>query len=160
MVTSNALGAKLVYGRTAKATASFTQEHLGIYEDRVELVFEDTRLNKRFMIARTVRAIIASPEYNDLQPKAPFVPKKRTSRNRAADIEPGDPPPALGAIPYVVKLPLALIPDYITKILSTSGSLANTIRNFKSSVLPRVLQDATYGRHFKGLLWAEEYRSE
>ena len=151
---------KLVYGRSTQVTLSFSQEHLGIYDDRVELIFQDTRLRQKFVIARSVRAIVASPDYKDLQPKTPFVPRKRTSRDREVVVVPGDPPPALGAVRYVVPLPHNRIPPYMTKILSSSGSLAATIRQFRGSILPGTLQDTTYGRHFKALLWAEEYRSE
>ena len=112
------------------------------------------------MIARQARAIVAAPGYSDLQPKAPFVPKKRTSRNRDANVVPGDPPPALAVIRYVVTLPHNHIPDYYRKILSTGGSLFNIVRQFRTSLMPQIFQDITYGRHFKALLWAEEYRSE
>lgn len=139
---------------------SFTREHLGIYEDRIELVFEDTNLGQKFLIARQARAIVAAPGYSDLQPKVPFVPKKRTSRDREMDVVPGDPPPALGAIRYVVPLPHNFIPDYYRRVLSTGGSVSNIVKQFRTMLMPRTFENTTYGRHFKALLWAEEYRSE
>jgi helicase MOV-10 len=151
---------KLVFGRGTKVHLSFHHELFGIYEDRLELIFEDIKLRQRFLIARSVRAVVAGPGYNDLLPKAPFIPRKRTSRNRTTNIEPGEAPPALGTIRYVVRLPDAPIPEYIAKMLSNGGSLSSIFSQFRTSILPRKLQDTTYGRHFKALLWAEEHRSE
>ena len=159
-IVPRAFPVRLVNGRRVEVTVSFSQQNLGVYDDRVELLFEDTALRQKFVIARPIKAIVASPEYRDLQPKAPFVPRKRASRDRELEVVPGDPPPALGAVRYVVPLPHNRIPPYMTKILSSSGSLAATIRQFRGSILPGTLQDTTYGRHFKALLWAEEYRSE
>jgi helicase MOV-10 len=131
-----------------------------MYEDILYLVFEDIKQRQKFLIARTVRTVVASTGYEDLLPQAQSVPKKRISRNRTTNIEPGEAPPALSTIRYVVPLSEASIPEYIAKILSRGGSLSNIIWQFQSSILPRSLQDTTYWRHFKALLWAEEYRSE
>ena len=159
-VQLDSLNKRLSFGRSLKITVSFSHEHFGIYEDRLELIFEDVNLNQRFLIARQLRAIIASPGYTELLPKIPFVPKKRTARDQVREIVAGDPPPALGVIRYIGKLPKALIPSYISSALKDGGSITNIIAQFRSSILPRSLEDVTYGRHFKALLWTEEYRSE
>jgi len=131
-----------------------------MYNARIEFVFEDTSLKQQFAIVRTLRAIVGdSAEYERLRPTAPFKPKKRTTRQSETEIVPGDPPPALNAIPYVVTLPFNPVPDRISSALSR-GSTTEIIEHFRTSLLPNHLESDTYGRHFKYLLWAEEYRSE
>lgn len=140
---------------------TFTQKHLGVYSDRVELVFEDIKLRQRFIITRSLRAVVGNQtDYTALQPKEPYIPRKRTSPDPEIAVIPGDPPPALRVIPYVVKLPHAHIPDYVSHILSQGMSLAVTIKQIKASLLPRLFDEKSYGRYLKLLLWAEELRSE
>ncbi|THG94463.1 hypothetical protein EW026_g7017 [Hermanssonia centrifuga] len=152
---------RVVYGKGLEFSVVFKQEYMGVCTDRVEFIFEDTKLKKRFLIARSLKAIVGNKaEYNAMQPKAPFIPRKRTRRDPETDIIPGDPPPALGTITYVVKLPQFPVPERMSYVLSHGGALTNIVRQFRASVLPKTLDDATYGRHFKVLLWAEEHRSE
>ena len=151
----------VVFGRTRYVMVTFTQKHVGAYSNRIELIFEDIRLRQRFVIVRPLDAVVGNEaDYTALQPQQPYIPRKRTSRDPEADIVAGDPPPALRAVPYVVKLPQAHIPDYITHSLSHPTSLAIMTKQIKSHVLPRTFDDASYGRYFKVLLWAEEHRSE
>ena len=62
-------------------------------------------------------------------------------------------------IPWKVPLPQAVIPPHITLVLK-SGSTKAQVENIKRSALPKSFEAATYGRHFKALLWAEESQME
>lgn len=156
----NAVPCRIVFGRDLAIAVNFQHSYRGMYNARIEFVFEDTSLKQQFAIVRTLRAIVGdSAEYERLRPTAPFKPKKRTTRQSETEIVPGDPPPALNAIPYVVTLPFNPVPDRISSALSR-GSTTEIIEHFRTSLLPNHLESDTYGRHFKYLLWAEEYRSE
>jgi helicase MOV-10 len=81
---------KIVYGREIRLTISFTQIYRGRYEDRAEIIFEDTQLGKEFVIVRALRVIVGSrADHEALQPKAPYVPRKRTNRAPASEVVPG-----------------------------------------------------------------------
>ncbi|OSX63564.1 hypothetical protein POSPLADRAFT_1045879 [Postia placenta MAD-698-R-SB12] len=135
-------------------------DHLGRYNDRIEFLFEDTVLHKSFAIVRPVKGIVGSQaDHNLLKPIAPYVPRKRTARDPEKDVVPGVPPPALGAIKYVVKLPQAEIPKRIADALSR-GSPSHIINFFRTSIMPSVLNSATHGRYMKTLIWTEEHRME
>lgn len=137
------------------------QPSTGIYYDRIELIFRDTKLNQQFVIARSIKAVVGNPtDYAAMQPIAPFVPLKRIARDPEREVVDGEPPPALVVIKYVVKLGLYPIPSFIADTLSHPGALESIIRQFRASVLPRQLDTSTYGRFYKVLLWAEEHRSE
>ncbi|KAI0088906.1 RNA helicase [Irpex rosettiformis] len=152
---------QVVYGRPLLIHVAFSQTLRGIYTDRVELRFRDTRLNQEFTIARTLRATVGEQAaFAALQPVAPFVPRKRTARAVERDVVAGEPPPALNAIPYKIKLPQAYIPDRMLPLLSSRMPVADTVRQLQDNFLPRALDEETYGRHYKTLLWAEEYRSD
>ena len=137
-----------------------SMRYLGRSEDRLELLFQDTQLRTRFMISRTLRVHVGSQsDHNDLKPKSPYTPKKKTARQPEVEVVPGEPAPSLNAIPYVGKLPLALIPSLVARTLS-SGSKKEIIERMQKVYLPRVLDSAGYGKHFKHLLWAEEFQME
>ncbi|KAI0945600.1 hypothetical protein AcW1_001785 [Taiwanofungus camphoratus] len=149
----------LVHGREVSITVTFRQAHGGRYGDRLELMFEDTSLRQRFAIVRSVEAIVGSKaDHELLKPKSPYVPRKRTHRDPEVEVIPGDPPPALRAVPYVVKLPSADIPRRIASSLSR-GSDSHVIAHIRT-VLPQHLDSASHGVHFKTLLWVEEHRME
>jgi helicase MOV-10 len=144
-------------------TIAFKQTHIGRYEDRLELVFEDIQIKKRFFIARTLKAIVGNKaDHEALQPKAPYVPRTRSRRNVIAekDIVEGVKPPALNAIRYVVVLPKAKIPTHLHNILAGSETTAKVTATVRKVFMPQVFNSDTYGRHFKHLLWAEEFKSE
>ena len=68
-------------------------------------------------------------------------------------------PPALNAIRYVVKLPPSDIPKNLSVVLST-GSTSDVIGRVRRMFVPNTWDSSTYGRHFKYLIWIEEYRME
>ncbi|KAJ7931319.1 RNA helicase [Mycena leptocephala] len=135
------------------------QDHNGRAEDRLEILFEDVQLRKRFIIARILRVIVGNRgDHEILRPIAPYVPRKRTSaRQPETTIIEGVRPPSSNAVPYVVPLPEAAIPSNLASTLST-GNTMSIVTNIRRLYLPPVLDSKTYARHFKHLLWIEEFR--
>ncbi|TEB29940.1 P-loop containing nucleoside triphosphate hydrolase protein, partial [Coprinellus micaceus] len=140
--------------RLGKVTAStpasvkfkFNKRSIGRYEDRIEFTFEDKHLKKRFAITRPLRVIVGNEtDHEALKPTSPYVDPR--SRNRASRHEPskvgvvlGVPPPSLHAVKY------------------GPVSLKQQIDDIQRMFLPPDLTSVTYARHFKHLLWIEEYR--
>jgi helicase MOV-10 len=150
----------VVYRRPTNVRLDFKQSHIGRYEDRIEFTFEDNQLRKEFLISRSLRAIVGSKaDHQLLQPKAPYVPKERLVRQPELTIVEGVAPPSLKAIPYVFKLPQANIPKLLLATLA-NGSVSETVKRVRKVFLPSVLDSETYARHFKHLLWIEEFRME
>ena len=150
----------MTYGRPVIGQVKFRDINNGRYEDRLEIVFEDERLRQRFIIVRPLRVIVGNRRDHELlKPKAPFVPRKRTTREPETEVIEGVLPPSLKAIPYVVKLCFADIPKDLSVSLST-GSLAEVTARVRRVFLPQSWDSNTYARHFKNLLWVEEYRME
>lgn len=150
----------IVSGRGTRITVTFKHRLRGTYSSRMELWFEDLKLKQSFAIVRMVSVVVGDKEdYERIKPVAPFVPRKRVTREPEVNIIEGVPPPPLKAIRYIVKLPESPIPGNIVSALS-QGNISGIISHFAKSLLPKVLDHETYGRHFKYLLWAEEFRSE
>lgn len=153
-------GRTLTYARAITFEITVRQEHIGRYEDRLEIIFEDMQLKKQFIITRTLEVTIGSKADHDLlKPIAPYKPRKRTNRQPEIEVVEGVLPPSLKAVPYVVPLPHAQIPDGLSNSLST-GSTSEIIGRIRRVHLPHTLDSETYGRHFKALLWIEEFRME
>ena len=167
---------KMIYGRETRLIINFTQTYRGRYEDRAEILFEDTQLGKEFVIVRALRVIVGSrADHAALQPVAPYVPRRRTNRAPVTEVVPGvvslsktyqgrflpgiQAPESNAAIRWVVPLPQAGIPTHITSALKF-GATKDQVENIKRSALPQILDATTYGRHFKTLLWVEEFQME
>ncbi|KAJ7484319.1 P-loop containing nucleoside triphosphate hydrolase protein [Mycena latifolia] len=141
-------------------TVTVRQDHNGRAEDRLEILFEDSQLKKRFVIARILRVIVGDrADHESLRPIAPYVPRKRTTRQPETNVVEGVLPPALKAVPYIAPLPKAPIPNNLAAALST-GSTPTIVANLRRLYLPPILDSNTYARHFKHLLWIEEFRME
>ncbi|KAJ3904549.1 P-loop containing nucleoside triphosphate hydrolase protein [Lentinula edodes] len=141
-------------------SVKMTQNHLGRAEDRVELLFEDVRLKSRFIITRPLLIIVGSRADHDLlRPRVPYVPRKRTQRHPETNVVEGIAPPSTQAIPYVGRLPLATIPGHLSSTLST-GSTKEVLARLRRMYLPSVLDSETYSKHFKHLIWVEEFQMD
>ena len=141
-------------------SVSVQQDHIGRADDRLDFIFEDAQLKTRFMISRRLRVIVGSKDDHELlKPRAPYMPRKRTTRVPETKVIEGVAPPATTAIPYITKLPPFTIPASITNTLS-NGSIQEIMRHVRQVHLPSVFNAETYGRHFKCLLWVEEFRME
>ncbi|KAG6811022.1 hypothetical protein H0H92_009325 [Tricholoma furcatifolium] len=136
------------------------QKYAGRCQDRIELVFEDVQLKMQFIIVRQVEGIVGDKEgHHIFSPVAPYVPRQRTTRQPELEVVEGVAPPAMKAVPYVVPLPQAFIPTALADTLSTGSDKARMSR-IRSVFLPQKFDVAGYDRHFKHLLWIEEYQME
>ncbi|KAF8621326.1 hypothetical protein AX15_007864 [Amanita polypyramis BW_CC] len=139
---------------------TFKQKYVGRYEDRIEMLFEDIQLDKRFIISKPLYAIVGSKtDHEALKAKAPYTIQPRTTREPELKVIEGVQPPSTTAVPYVGRLPLAPIPSRLLSTLS-SGTTGDIITRIRRTYLPKEFNSETYGRFYKYLLWTEEYRSE
>lgn len=139
----------------------FKQPYIGRYEDRLELLFDDTQLKKRFIITRALKAIVGNKdEHEELKPKIPYNLRSMSKRSPILEVVQGIKPPANFIITYKARLPIAHIPSRLATILSSRDSIAKIIAQVKSVFMPEVFNSKSYGQHFKQLLWIEEYRTE
>ncbi|PFH46787.1 hypothetical protein AMATHDRAFT_7405 [Amanita thiersii Skay4041] len=144
-----------------KLVVKLIQCHIGRYEDRLELMLEDVQLKRQFMISRSVRAIIGNKaDHENLKAKAPYVPQKRTDRKLEKTVVEGVRPPSLNAIPYVGKLPRALIPRALSDVLGSKDNYGDTIKRIHRLFMPAILDSDSFGRHWRTLLWIEEQKME
>ncbi|KIY67632.1 RNA helicase [Cylindrobasidium torrendii FP15055 ss-10] len=140
-------------------TITATQSWAGREEDRLELTFRDSQLGTTFLIIKTLRivAVTNAAQHRALQPVSPYKPKERTKRHPEREVEPGEKPPALGTIPYVVKLGQALVPTGIKSVLDR-GNPRDQATAIRASFLPINLNVGSYAQHFRTLAWVEEHR--
>ncbi|EPQ53711.1 P-loop containing nucleoside triphosphate hydrolase protein [Gloeophyllum trabeum ATCC 11539] len=158
--SASLLDQMLVCRRDYTIPVTFRSSYAGHYEDRVEITLEEKQLKQAFVIVRFVRVIVGDKaDYDRLKPTMPYTPRVHSKREPEITVVPGEAPPVLKAIPYVVKLADAHIPKNIMAVVST-GSNEDKVNNLRRSILPRVLDVASHGRHFKTLLWVEEKRSD
>ena len=84
-----------------------------------------------------------------------------SKRSPVLEVVKGIKPPATSVIPYVGRLPKALIPTRLEEmILSSKGSVAKLTARIQSVFMPKIFNTKSYGQHFKYLLWIEEIRAE
>ena len=139
----------------------FKQPYVGRYQDRLELLFENTKSKKKFIITRALKAIVGNKgEHEDLQPKTPYIPRSTPKRSPILEIVEGIKPPTTSVIPYVGVLPKAHIPTLLEKVLTSKDSEAKKTARIKSDFIPQTLNSKSHGQHFKHLLWVEEFRME
>jgi helicase MOV-10 len=149
---------------TPRLTVTFSvkmiHEYIGRAEDRLELFFEDVHLQSRFIITRPLKVIVGSQsDHKMFKPVAPYVPRKCTKRHPQTSVVEGEAPPSTQAILYIVKLPPALIPKHLAASLS-SGTSKEILACLQRVYLLSVLNSETYSKHFKHLVWAEEFQME
>ncbi|KAF9440816.1 P-loop containing nucleoside triphosphate hydrolase protein, partial [Macrolepiota fuliginosa MF-IS2] len=153
---------KLSTTRPILVNITFKQKYIGRYQDRIELQFEDRQLRKAFIISRTAKAIVGDRAIHEqLKAKAPYVPRVRTTREPEVQVTEGAAAPSLNAIPYVTRLPPAVIPTHLLSALSISSQpTKENLSSIRRGFLPATLDAETHGRHFKALLWIEEHQME
>ena len=131
----------------------------GRHPDRVELIFEDVSLGRRFAITRTIHAIIASEaDIKALQPVAPYRPFERKEREAPKKVLDGDKPEALAEIIWKVPLHLYKVPAELERAMQ-DGDKQHRIRVLQRVFLPHFLRAHTYRRHWGVLLHVEELRT-
>ena len=151
----------IVSGRPITVRVTFKQNHIGRYEDRLEVVFEDIQLKKRFTISRAVSAIVGNKvDHEALEPKEPYIPNIRADRSPVTNVIEGVAPAAMTAIRYIGRLPDAKIPKALLSVLLGPEGVRQRILHIQSVFLPSNVDGDTYGRLFKQLLWIEEFKME
>ncbi|KAJ7222058.1 hypothetical protein B0H12DRAFT_1241110 [Mycena haematopus] len=127
------------YNMKYSFTVTFRQNHNGRAENRLEILFEDLQLRKRFIIARILRVVVGDrSDHESLRPIALYKPRKRTARQPETNVVEGILPPSLKAVPYVVQLPKAPIPANLASALLI-GSTTNIVANIRRLFLPHFL---------------------
>ncbi|KAJ7199239.1 P-loop containing nucleoside triphosphate hydrolase protein, partial [Mycena pura] len=150
----------ITYNSVYTFTVTVRQRYNGRAENRLEILFEDSQLKKRFIIVRILRVTVGDrSDHDSLRPIAPYIPRKPTTRQPELNVVEGDLPKSRKAVPYVTRLPKALIPNGLASALSR-GKAASIVANIRKLFLPPVLDSSAYARHFKHLLWIEEFRME
>ncbi|KAF9228744.1 RNA helicase [Gyrodon lividus] len=145
-------GLPLISRHPINVVISFCTPHSGRAGDRLEILFEDRSLAQRFVVVRNLSGIVGDvADYELLKVKTSFCPQPRAARREEKHVVPGVAPPALNAIPYVVKLPPARPPSTTVKRMS---------EQLRRVFLPRTFDASTYARQLKTLIWVEEFQSE
>ncbi|EIW74374.1 RNA helicase [Coniophora puteana RWD-64-598 SS2] len=148
------------YGKRNPIIVTFRQSFAGHAIDRVQFTLKDHKLDQEFAIVRSLRAVSGSKEdYERFKPKTPYVSRPKTKRREEKDVVAGEFPQSTKAIPYIVALPKAPIPERLMAVLS-QGSTQHIVQQLRNSFLPPSFTKETYGRQFKTLVWAEEFRME
>lgn len=168
-IVTATLGTTIALSSSATVSFKFNERFIGRFEDRLELTFQDTQLNKTFIISRPLSAIIGNEaDHEALKPVSPYIDPRLRSGGRAvrspvSTVIEGVAPPSANAVNYVLPLPRAAMPKHLLDLLSVAeqgGSLKQLNGDVRKIFMPNVLNSATYARHFKCLLWAEEFRTE
>ncbi|KAI0093451.1 P-loop containing nucleoside triphosphate hydrolase protein [Irpex rosettiformis] len=149
-------------------TVTFRPEgNNGRYEDRIEFIFEDSRLNKRFAITRPMVAMVGVKEdFELLKATRPYVRPKRSEQleEPIAKVTPGVPPPAIAEFKWAVRLLPYVAPKSLKKVLdeseSTNLSPSKIAARIRAAFIPNQLSADTYARHFAYMLWIEEERAK
>lgn len=166
-IDGQARGKVLKPGRELSLKVRFKPEgNRGRYQERVEILFRDPGLNKRFGITRTVIATVGVKEdYEQLKASRPYVRPKRSTQleEPVAEVTPGIAPPAIDEVKWAVKLATHEAPKPLVKVLEDANldnlppsKLAARIR---SAFLPTGLTVNTYARQLSYLMWIEEDRA-
>lgn len=151
----------VVCGRPFHVVVNFKHKNEGRYEDRLEILLEDLLIRQQFAIVRPLRAVVGSrAEYERLAPRTAYIPRKRTAREPETDITPGIPPEATSTTKWVTKLPPADIPKGLIKILLSSDSASEVAAAIRQVRLPARLDSESYSRHFRDLVWIEEFKMQ
>jgi helicase MOV-10 len=150
----------IVHNSPRRLTVTFRQSHIGRYNDRVDIVFLDIQRRQRFIVSRTLHAVIGSKADHDLlKPVAPYAPRPRTKREIETEVVPGERPESMNAVPWVVRLLQAKIPKRLFSTLSGSSS-SDMMGMLRQGYIPSTLTHKNYGNSFQALLWVEEFQME
>ncbi|KAJ7636868.1 P-loop containing nucleoside triphosphate hydrolase protein [Roridomyces roridus] len=133
----------------------------GEYDDVLELIFLETATKERFLITRTLHAVVGSPEdHEQIKPKAAYARRKQGApqNQSTGPIIRSLRPPTWGPVKWTSRLgefkpPPALIqaafPQHAR--VNTKAILGN-VRDF----LPSSFTINTYGEHFQTMLYIED----
>ncbi len=95
----------------------------GSFEDRIELIFEDPIVGRRFSITRPLLATVGvKADYDTLKARAPYVRPKAKTEMRISEVTPGVPPDSIAEIVWKVKLDMHKAPKTLNNIAFGAGS--------------------------------------
>lgn len=136
--------------------------HVGRYDARVELTFEDAETDQRFTISRSLRANVGDLADHDLlRPSAPYTPPKRSTRPLWKDVVWGERPPRFIRNPYVVKIGPYYIPKDLANALSDElQDIGGILERLPEAYGAQTLAKANYVKVMSALLWIEEHRAK
>ncbi|PPQ70505.1 hypothetical protein CVT24_013275 [Panaeolus cyanescens] len=146
--------------RPRKLAVVFHPSDVGHYEDVLELLFLRIEDSKRFIITRTVEAVVGDREdHEQLRPKIPYQRRKIVRHDLIELVIPSLRPPAWTQTKWTDRLfqfplPAPLIEGVYGPSVKTAKQAISTARRF----MPNVFNLETYGRWFQTLLYLEEER--
>ncbi|KAI0777345.1 P-loop containing nucleoside triphosphate hydrolase protein [Trametes elegans] len=144
--------------RPARIDIRFRSQNRGRFSGRLEITFQDTTTQRRFVVIRQLRAIVGNAADHDLlRPAAPYVRRGRAPWQKETEVLEGERPPAMEAVRWVKTLPPSTIPAALATLLG-DGATRDAINQVKSRHLPATLKNESHGQYFRVLLWLEEYR--
>lgn len=150
-------------GRDVRIIVRLRVAEIGTYRDTLEIRFSRVSNNQLFSVTRTVRAIVGDAAgYALLLPTAPYVPRRRSDRQRINDVDvvAGVPPPRLTAIAWRSKLRSYKIPESSRPTLSLPPNRSDTgediVPTETRALFPQTLRLSTHADQFCLLLWLEE----
>lgn len=153
-------GHPLSSANPATVTVSLTRRDVGRHQAQLELGFENMASKKRFVISRTIQAIVGDSRlHQQLKPTAPYIPRRPTAREPETNVLKGVKPPALSVISYATPLPRPEIPPRLLATLNASSSPWQ-VQKIKDMFLSFPLHQKNHGEFFKILIWIEEHRME
>ncbi|KAI0048936.1 RNA helicase [Auriscalpium vulgare] len=135
-------------GVDAQIVISLPSSPIGRYVDQLELTFQVVSSGKKFLISRSVIAIVGDPEEVErLRPQAPYVQSRRGRNEWRGQVVEGVAPPRLMAIQWRGRLPKSLIPPAIQEVLARPAG-ADILSEIQTRFFAKPLSKKTYSIHF------------
>lgn len=156
------IGTRIMPYSTYSLSVHFdSRSERGAFQDRLEVVFEDTSLNRRFSITRPLLATVGvHSDYEALKPSTPYVRPQRKPETKITSVIPGVPPPSAVKLEWLIELgDYKAPPALMDTAFRGGGSPQEIVSRIKTSFLPTKFDRNTYGKHFSTLLWIEEERA-
>ena len=124
-------------------------------------MFQDPKKKWSFVIVRSVKAVVGSKADHDrLKPSAPYTRRRAPPWRKSGSYIPGVRPAAWDAIPYVRKLTQSPIPAEYEVLLGRKDPASAIAQLFRQKYLPSTLNAIVHSKHFRALLWVEEFAQE
>jgi helicase MOV-10 len=137
---------------------------MGRYSANLEIQFEDTTRRRRFIIVRTVTAVVVGDQadHEALAPTAPFERPARRAYRRLpfGSVVPGERSGAFIRHPYKIKLGAYPIPQELVGALeSGSGDVGAILGRLPPAFRPAALNHSNYVKRIGTQLWVEEHQA-
>jgi hypothetical protein len=137
---------------------------MGHYSANLEIQFENTTRLRRFIIMRTVTAVVVGDQadHDALAPIAPFERPTRRAYRRLpfGSMVPGERLGAFVRHPYKIKLGLYPIPqELIGALESGSGDVGAILARLPPAFRPAALNRSNYVKRLDTQLWVEEHQA-